>query len=101
MGEKTKKQIVSGYHRPVCKNCHCEFRPETNGVGVLDLYRPSDSDKPQPYELFDADLWKCPSCGFEVVGGFGYGPVSAHYKDDFERHIDFYRKQGLLIENNG
>lgn len=100
--EKTKKQVVSGgYHRPVCKKCNCELRPEKNGVGVLDMYRPSDSTEPQPYELFDADLWKCPSCGIEVVGGFGENPISAHYKPDFQRRIDSYEKEGLIIKNNG
>jgi transposase-like protein len=93
---KTDKQVVSGIHRPVCKKCHVEFRPETNGVGVLDL-----NERGEPYELFDADLWKCPSCGFEVVGGFGYGAVSAHYKADFLKHIASYRTLALLIENRG
>lgn len=98
---KTDKQVLSGYHRPVCKQCNCEFRPETNGVGVLDMFRPSDSDEPQPYELFDADLWKCPKCGVEVVGGFGYDCVSAHYNANFQKHINNYKKRGVLIENNG
>jgi len=98
---KTDKQVISGLHRPVCNRCNCEFRPEKNGVGVLDMYRPSDADKPQPYELFDADLWKCPKCGCEVVGGFGDSCVSAHYREDFQKHIDFYKSNGLIIENNG
>lgn len=70
------------------------------GVGVLDMYRPSDSEKAEPYELFDADLWKCPSCGFEVVGGFGYTNISAHYDPDFQKFMDGYKKRGV-IENNG
>jgi len=99
---KTKKQVVSGgYHRPVCKRCNCEMRPETNGVGLLDMFRPSDKPEPQPYELWDADLWKCEKCGFEIVGGFGDGPISAHYEDDFEVCIKNYERQGLIIINNG
>ncbi len=97
---KTEKQVVSGgYHRPVCKRCNCEMRPEINGVGVLDMFRPSD--KPQPYELWNADLWKCPTCGIEIVGGFGDGPISAHYKENFEVTIKRYEQLGLIIVNNG
>jgi hypothetical protein len=92
---KTPKQIVSGYHRPVCPKCHCELRPETNGVGILDM---ADWG---PYELYDADLWKCPKCGIEVVGGFAFDPISQHFEEDFGRMVDSYRQRGLLIENKG
>ena len=100
--EKTKKQVISaGYHRSVCVKCNCELRPETNGVGVLDMFRPSDSDKAEPYELWDADKWKCPKCGIEVVGGFGNGCISAHYTADFQAMIKHYEAKGLLIRNTG
>ena len=91
---KTPKQL-SGYHRPVCPKCHCELRPETNGVGILDM---ADWG---PYELYDADLWKCPSCGVEVVGGFGLNPIAQHYESAFQTLTDGYRVKGLLIENKG
>jgi hypothetical protein len=92
--EKSDKQVVTGgYHRPVCKKDNCEMRPETNGVGVLDVTSRGS------YQLWDADLWKCPKCGVEIVGGFGHGPVSAHYLDGFHEHIKWYRDRELLIEN--
>ena len=81
--------------RPVCPKCHCELRPETNGVGILDM---ADWG---PYELYDADLWKCPSCGVEVVGGFGLNPIAQHYESPFQTLTDGYRVKGLLIENKG
>ena len=90
---KTEKQVVSGYHRPVCIKCNCELRPDKNGVGVLDM---ADFG---PAELYDADLWKCPRCGIEVVGGFGINAISAHYEPDFQKMIGLYEKQGLLIKN--
>ena len=94
--EKTEKQVVcAGWHRPVCLPCNCEMRPETNGVGILDVTDNGD------YELWDADKWKCPECGREVVGGFGSGPISAHYEDDFQRMIKRYEDRGLLIRNTG
>ena len=92
----TDKQIVSGgYHRPVCPKCHVEMRPEHNGVGVLDL---ADFG---PYELYDADLWKCPNCGAEVIGGFANGPISQHWRSDFLKMVEHYRKDGYLVENKG
>ena len=93
--EKTKKQVVSGYHRPVCVKCKCELRPETNGIGVLDM---NDNGA---YELWDADKWKCPKCGIEVVGGFGNNYISAHFEEDFQRMIDSYKDRGLLVRNFG
>jgi hypothetical protein len=95
MMNKTEKQVVSGYHRPVCKKCNCELRPETNGVGVLDMANFG------PAELYDADLWKCPKCGIEVVGGFGHGPIASHFEPDFQRTITGYESKGLLIRNMG
>ena len=92
---KTEKQVIGGYHRPVCVKCKCELHPERNGVGVLDM---ADYD---PYELYDADLWKCPNCGYEIVGGFGYNAISAHYEADFQAQIDRYKNRDLLIENSG
>ncbi len=92
----TGKQVVQGgYHRPVCPKCHVELTPERNGVAVLDL---SDFG---PYALWDSDLWKCPECGVEVLGGFGNGPLSAHYQEDFVGLIEAYRNKGLLVENQG
>ena len=99
---KTKKQVVSGgYHRPVCKKCNCEMRPETNGVGCLDMFCPSDHETPQPYELWDADLWKCPKCGVEIIGGFALDPIAIHYEQSFETTIKHYESRGLIIVNNG
>jgi hypothetical protein len=89
---KTEKSFA-GYHRPVCNKCHCELRPETNGVGVLDM---ADWG---PAELYDADLWKCPSCGIEVVGGFGHSAIASHFESEFKNVVEGYRKKGLIIEN--
>ncbi len=94
--KRTEKQVIGdGYHRPVCVKCSCEMRPEQNGFGVLDF-----RENGEPYELWAADKWKCPKCGIEVVGGFGNGPVSAHYEADFSKHIAFYAKTGL-VKNRG
>ena len=89
---KTNKQVISGYHRPVCPKCERELHPEKNGVGVLDMAGDSE------YEVYDADLWACPSCGMEVIGGFGNGPISAHYEENFQKVISNYK---ILFRNKG
>ena len=91
----TSKQVVSGYHRPVCPKCNCEFRPEKNGVGVLDM---ADFG---PCDLYDTDLWKCPVCGAQVIGGFGNSAISSHFQEDFQTMIASYESQDLLVRNNG
>lgn len=86
-------------HNPVCKKCQCEMKPETNGVGLLDMFQPSDAPEPQPYQVWDADLWKCPKCGAEVVLGFGAGALSNHYEESFQWVITSYELRGKLIKN--
>ena len=54
------------YHRPVCVKCKCELTPERNGIGLLDMFNPSDESdepEPQPQQIWRADLWGCPKCG--------------------------------------
>jgi len=92
----TDKQVIcAGMHRPVCRKCLVEMRPELNGLGVLDM---ADWG---PHSLWDSDLWKCPECGVEVIGGFGNGPISAHYDKDFQKMIEIYKGKGRLVENQG
>jgi hypothetical protein len=52
-------------HRPVCVKCECELKPEKNGVQVVEIV---DGN---PYQVWDADKWKCPKCGVEIMAGFG------------------------------
>lgn len=92
---KTAKQVISGYHRPVCPECECEMRPERNGVGVLDMAEFG------PCDLYDADLWQCPKCGKKVIGGFGNGPMVSHYGEGFARLVQTRTDKGILYRNYG
>ena len=89
-------------HRPVCVKCKLEMRPETNGVGLLDMFNPPDKPEPQPYQVWDADLWKCPECGCEIVVGFGEGPVARHFEANgrLAKAIQRYRDVQGLIESS-
>ena len=86
-------QTRVNFHRPVCPKCHCELKPERNGVAVLDLAAFG------PYKLWSADLWKCRICKIEIIAGFASEPISTCYEPDFKKQIDLYKSKGLLIEN--
>lgn len=77
-------------HKPVCVKCQRDMSRMESGRVVLDRAAWG------PYQLWFADLWKCPSCGFEIMYGFGNEPFSRHFEDDFEHFVDKYREE--LVE---
>lgn len=79
-------------HRPVCVKCGVEMRPETNGVGLLDM---ADFG---PCRIWDADKYKCPTCSHEIVVGFAQGPVAHHVQANFNEFVSDYRERNLLIK---
>lgn len=50
---------------PFCVKCKQQFRIKENGVLAVGY------DGANPHECCEADLAFCPSCGIEVVLGFG------------------------------
>ena len=81
-------------HRPVCVKCYRELRPEQNGVGVVDLAGN------RQVQIWEADLWKCPGCGVEIIVGFGQGPVSEHFEGErFGRMVTSYKNGSQVIES--
>ena len=68
-------------HRPVCVKCQVELRPEKNET--IAVYNDGEKD----HEAFWCDLWKCPTCGYQVLFGFGVGPFMAHYEADFKERL--------------
>ena len=60
--------------------CGCGrfMRPKQNSVTVEELFEDGS-----PYKLWDADLYFCPSCGWEVITGFGKGPIAEHYEPTY------------------
>lgn len=62
----------------VCVACQTELKPETNGTLVIETATYG------PYKVWDADTWKCPGCGVEIVAGFPDLPLRQdHFKPDF------------------
>jgi hypothetical protein len=38
----------------------------------------------RPYKVWCGDMWKCPSCGHELISGVGQEPLREHYQEGFE-----------------
>lgn len=79
-------------HKPVCVKCKVEFQPEKNGVGLVDYAQD------RPYKIWDADKWRCPGCGYEIVVGFAERPIAIHHEEHFKQTIESYEKDDLIIE---
>ncbi|MCJ7829346.1 MAG: hypothetical protein MUP81_06370 [Dehalococcoidia bacterium] len=86
-------------HRPVCVKCEVELRPKKNGVGCLDYAYWGEEKKEERCQIWDADLWECPKCGYQIVEGFGVNPIDIHSNQSFPVTIENYRKQSILIHN--
>ena len=61
----------------ICVNCRKKMKPEKNGVYFLEYAHFG------PYKLWHSDKWKCPTCGYEILAGFGFSPVRQHFDEDF------------------
>lgn len=66
----------------VCLRCRKFLRVKTNGV-ALEEGMPHGDDTWGPYKLWQADLYECPSCGFQLVAGFGLKPIAEHYRPGY------------------
>jgi len=58
--------------------CGCFMRVKRNSVTVEECL-----DDGAPYKLWSADLWACPTCGAEVITGFGRAPLAEHWQADY------------------
>jgi len=38
------------------------------------------------YKIWHCDIYKCPVCGVEIIGGWGNKPISEHWEKDFQFH---------------
>ncbi|GAC1495738.1 MAG: hypothetical protein NVS1B6_00150 [Steroidobacteraceae bacterium] len=84
---------------PICVNCKVDFRRKKSGIGNE---RMAGSE---PYQLFSADLWECPGCGFPLISGFGQMTVTEHYQDNYMRiratyGDDLYRSWNTLQDRD-
>jgi hypothetical protein len=76
----------------VCTHCQCELVCETSGTTVIEMASFG------PYKVWDADTWKCPGCGVEIVAGFANIPVRQdHYADDFPAWLEQLKENAKRI----
>ena len=66
-------------HGGVVCQCGRIMRVLKNSVTVEELM-----DDGASYRLWDADLFRCPDCGVEIITGFGKGPMAEHYEPTYE-----------------
>jgi hypothetical protein len=76
----------------VCVKCEIAFRVKKNGVILAVTF-----NNGKLYELYSADLWQCPKCGFEVVAGIAHDPFANHYNDKIDVILNDARNRGCYI----
>ena len=73
--------------RPICVRCRMEYINSKNGVIVKIMMADG-----KPYQLWNADVWICPGCGHDLLGGFAERPFARNYDLDFSKVVkDLYQ----------
>jgi len=69
----------------ICTKCNAKMEHVRSGVYVLETYE----DGVTPYKVWSADRYVCngPECDTELVTGFGSGPISQDFKEDFKEWV--------------
>lgn len=85
--------------RPTCVECQREYKVDKAGVLLVGYFV---TDKGTvPYKLWRADLWTCPGCSHQIVGGYGEGPAAHHFeKEKLQGIVDAYKKADKPIFYN-
>ena len=69
----------------ICVKCQVELRPKKNGIDAVEMGTAG------PLTVTCADLWYCPSCGYELIIGFAKKPFSQHFEEGFKEPPDSIR----------
>lgn len=84
--------------KTICVPCQRFFSPKKTGFYFLEGMPTCDGAKPgnsepekwEPYKLWAADQWECPGCGTVILSGFGFDPISEHYRPEFAELVKKY-----------
>ena len=76
-----------------CVKCSVDLKPEENGVKVVELMR----NDTEIYKIWDTDLWKCPICGIEIIGGYAQEPFFEHYKGNGQELLNKFKANNERI----
>jgi hypothetical protein len=93
--------------KPVCVKCQRFFRMTRSGKTVLEQMPANGSAPPgascpeawRPYKLWKADLWTCPSCGFELASGFGARAFHERHKEGFAADLEKARPSMITVND--
>jgi len=81
----------------VCVSCSRFMLVERNGVVVCQWAPLGLENTLVPYQLWKADLYRCPDCGRDTVAGFGQAPIVQHHEGAFMRVLRAADEDGGLI----
>ncbi len=80
----------------VCAKCQVELRCEKSGIAVVEMARACGTPE-GPYQIWHADLYKCPVCGAEIVTGFANEPLAQHWEDHFYEVLEAEKQYNRVI----
>ena len=63
-------------NRPVCVKCEVVMRMGPMGVYVIELFQGVKICR-----IWSADVYECPKCGFQIIGGWGNKPLANNFDD--------------------
>lgn len=80
--------------RPVCVKCQKEYKVQECGVALVEYFKRDGELK--PYKFYFVDLWVCPVCGHQILGGHGNPEARDHEKERMEELIATWTELGKL-----
>ncbi len=75
----------------VCVNCSVELRPVKTGQPIESMCTTGS------YQLFSADRYQCPGCGFEVVSGMNAPIEHAHNWGSYSGWLRTFAQRGNQV----
>ena len=79
--------------KSICVKCEVEIVLVKNGIFVIEMFL----HPPQPYKIWSADLWECPTCQHQTVVGFGVTPLAEHFEDKFPAILERAQKSKFSV----
>ena len=83
-------------NKAICRKCEVEFKVIKNGVIVVEHF----NTPPEPYKLWEADLYKCPKCNAEIVTGLAQEPFLEHFQGNIGKKVAELKQHGSIIVND-
>lgn len=84
--------------RLVCGKCGLFMDPQRANVALLEKIGAVEKGIGGPYRLWEADVWRCPGCGHEVVVVSGDRPMVERDEPRLTRDCLAYEAEGRLYK---